>query len=381
MREARLKTLGRVDRVVIKIGSSLLTGASAQGIKLPFLRSIARQLRVLSDRGVTPLVVTSGAIAAGLSEMGWGRKPKEIPKLQALAAIGQCNLMQAYETTFKRQGLKVAQLLLTREDLSNKKRYQNARNTLGELLDSGVVPVINENDTVAVDEIKFGDNDTLSVLVAHLAEADALVILTDIDGVYDRDPRKEPEARLVHDVPGWDPALEAAAGGSKSLVGTGGMASKVRAAKRMWKSGLPMAIVSGQAKDSLVRLFDGEKIGTFFHPTADRRMHAQERWLAWGAQPKGSVTVDEGAQRALSQRKTSLLPSGVKGLKGHWEAGDVIRILGPSGEEVARGVCAFSSQETERIKGLRSSQLAATLGRTVAQELVHRDHLVIMEDL
>lgn len=380
MRDARIKVLRKVDRVVIKIGSSLLTGASAQGIKLPFLRSMARQLKALSERGVTPLVVSSGAIAAGLSEMGWAKKPKEIPKLQALAAIGQCNLMQAYESTFGKQGLKVAQLLLTREDLSNKHRYQNARNTLNELLGSGVVPIINENDTVAVDEIKFGDNDTLSVLVSHLAEAGLLVILTDIDGVYDRDPRKDPQARLVNDVLGWDPALEAAAGGSKSLVGTGGMASKVRAAKRMWKSGLPMAILSGEEREGLVRLFEGETLGTFFHPQ-DHRMHAQERWLAWGAQPKGTILVDEGARKALVLKKTSLLPSGVKGVKGQWEAGDVVRILGPNGAEVARGVCSLSSREAEKVQGLRSTEVPSALGHSAAGELVHRDHLVITEDL
>jgi glutamate 5-kinase len=380
MNEERIKSLRRVDRVVVKIGSSLLTGASAQGIRLGFLRSVARQLKILSDRGVTPLVVTSGAIAAGLSEMGWTRKPKEIPKLQALAAVGQSNLMQAYETTFRKVGLKVAQLLLTRDDLSNQVRYRNARNTLNELLKSKVVPIINENDTVAVDEIKFGDNDTLSVLVTHLAEAGALVILTDIDGVYDRDPRKDSSARLVHDVAGWDPGLEAAAGGSKSMVGTGGMASKVRAAKRMWKSGLPMAILSGEARNGLVRLFDGETIGTYFHP-AGQRMHAQERWLAWGAQPKGSVKVDEGARKALVQKKTSLLPSGVRNVQGHWETGDVIAILGPDGCEVARGVSAYSSLETDRVKGMKSSEIPSVLGKPVAGELVHRDHLVIMEDL
>jgi glutamate 5-kinase len=380
MNEARRKSLHTVDRVVVKIGSSLLTGASAQGIRLGFLRSMARQLKALSDRGITPIVVSSGAIAAGLSEMGWTHKPKEIPKLQALAAIGQCSLMQAYETTFRKSELKVAQILVTREDLSNKARYLNAHNTLNELLGSGVVPIINENDTVAVDEIKFGDNDTLSVLVTHVAQAGCLVILTDIDGVYDRDPRKDSSAKLVHDVMGWDPALESAAGDSKSLVGTGGMASKVRAAKRMWQSGLPMAILSGETVNGLVKLFDGETIGTFFHP-AGHGMHAQERWLAWGALPKGTVVVDEGAHRALVQRKTSLLPSGVKGVKGHWETGDVIRILDLEGHEVARGVSGYSSQETDRVKGLKSSEISALLARKDVGELVHRDHMVIMEDL
>jgi glutamate 5-kinase len=289
--------------------------------------------------------------------------------------------MQAYETTFRKHGLKVAQILVTREDLSNKARYLNVHNTLNELLGSGVVPIINENDSVAVDEIKFGDNDTLSVLVTHVAQAGCLVILTDIDGVYDQDPRKDSSAKLVHDVMGWDPSLEAAAGGSKSLVGTGGMASKVRAAKRMWQSGLPMAILSGQAKNGLIKLFDGENIGTFFHPVGQQHMHAQERWLAWGALPKGTVVVDEGAHRALVQRKTSLLPSGVKGVKGHWETGDVIRVLDPEGHEVARGVSGFSSQETDRIKGLKSSEIATLLGRKNIVELVHRDHMVIMEDL
>jgi len=379
MIQKRLAALRGVKRVVIKIGSSLLTGSSAQGLRMRFLGSLARQLKALSDRGITPLVVTSGAIAAGLHEMGLSRKPKEIPKLQALAAVGQTNLMQAYDKAFAHRGLKVAQLLLTREDLAHKARYANARNTLAELLKNGIVPVINENDTVAVEEIKFGDNDTLSGLVTHLADADLLVILTDLDGLYDRDPRKDRNALLIRDVLEWDSSLERAAGGSQSLVGTGGMASKVRTARRMCRSGHPMVILGGDRKDSILKLFNGEAVGTFFHAGA-KRMHAQDRWLAWGAEPKAGVAVDEGAQKALLEGGKSLLASGVKSVRGHWDAGEVIRIENGSGREIARGVCGYSSSETDRIKGLKTPEAGAVLGRK-APELVHRDHLVLMEDL
>ncbi len=379
MNADRVAAFRRVKRMVVKIGSSLLMGSSAQGLRVKFLGSLARQLKVLSDRGVTPLVVTSGAIAAGLHEMGWSARPKEIPRLQALAAVGQSNLMHAYETTFKRHGLKVAQLLLTWDDLSRRARYTNAKNTLAELLRNKVVPVVNENDTVAVEEIKFGENDTLAGLMAHLSESDLLVLLTDIDGLYDRDPRAT-DARLVTDVREWSEALETAAGGSRSAVGTGGMASKVRVAKRMFRSGLSTAILSGHARDGLLRLFAGETLGTFFHPTG-KRMHARERWLAWGARPTCGVVVDDGAKRALLERKTSLLPSGVRGVKGHWELGDVIRIEDATGREIARGVSSFSSEDANRIKGLKSAQVVSTLGGDVAGELVNRDHLVLTGDL
>jgi glutamate 5-kinase len=274
----------------------------------------------------------------------------------------------------------VAQVLLTRDDLSQRSRYLNAKNTLSELLRHGLVPVINENDTVAVEEIKFGDNDTLAVLAAHLVEADLVVLLTDTDGLYDRDPRGDREARLVHDVWDWDPALESAAGGSRSMVGTGGMLSKVKAAKQARKSGIPLAILGGEVRDVLVRFFKGEGLGTLFHAPGER-MGSQERWLTWGSRPRGAVVVDDGARKALVERRMSLLPTGVKGVRGHWEAGEAVRIEDASGKEVARGVCSYSSEETDRIKGLRSADAARRLGRPGAGELVHRDRLVLMDEL
>lgn len=365
--------------IVVKVGTRVLTRRDGQ-LDHERIEQLVEQVHRVLATGRKVVLVSSGAVGAGMGRLGLTSRPSDLAHLQAVAAIGQSSLVEAYERSLHQFGHHAAQILLTADDLEHRLRYLNARNTLLTLLELGAVPIINENDTVAVDEIKFGDNDTLSVLVTHVAQAGCLVILTDIDGVYDRDPRKDSSAKLVHDVMGWDPALESAAGDSKSLVGTGGMASKVRAAKRMWQSGLPMAILSGETVNGLVKLFDGETIGTFFHP-AGHGMHAQERWLAWGALPKGTVVVDEGAHRALVQRKTSLLPSGVKGVKGHWETGDVIRILDLEGHEVARGVSGYSSQETDRVKGLKSSEISALLARKDVGELVHRDHMVIMEDL
>jgi glutamate 5-kinase len=331
----------------------------------------------LQAGGIEVSIVTSGAIAAGLFELKLKTRPKDIPRLQALAAIGQSNLMHAYENMFKKHQLKVAQVLLTREDLSNRHRYSNARNTFVELFRNRIVPVVNENDTVAVEEIKFGDNDTLAVLVTHLAEADFLVLLTDTDGFYEVDPRLNPKAKIISDIKKWDEEYFKRATSSKTLVGTGGMITKIQAAKNMMRSGIPMAIVNGNTKDILTRLITGEKVGSYFYPTA-KRMSSRDRWLTWSVKPKGEVTIDEGAQRALLGKNKSLLPSGVLAVFGNWLSGDVVKIVDCSKNELARGISNYSSQELERIKGFRTEEVFKTLGYQVRDEVVHRDNMVKM---
>lgn len=375
MGDERSKHLGRVKRLVVKVGSSLLSGAKGRGIRKPFLGHLAREIRALQDRGLQCIVVTSGAISEGLAEMGLPSRPKEIARLQALAAVGQSNLMHDYEVVFKRSGLKVAQLLLTREDLSSRVRYGNARNTLEELFRYGVVPVVNENDTVAVEEIKFGDNDTLATLVCHLSQADLLVLLTDADGLHTRDPRLDPGAELIREVRVIGPELERSAGPPQGPHGTGGMRTKLLAAKGMMASGIPMVIARGGTRHVLQRLLDGESLGTLFIPAAGR-VGSRKRWLAWSVRPTGEVRVDEGACRALLERDSSLLPSGVKGILGHWEKGGVVDIAGPDGRKVARGICNHSSEELERIRGLKTQEAAARLGPGRPPEVVHRDNLV-----
>ncbi len=380
MNSQRISRLQRSRRVVLKVGSSLLAGANAKRLHKSFISNLARQIKALQAEGRQCLVVTSGAIAFGLHEMGWDKRPKEIPKLQALAAVGQSNLMQAYETAFKKHQLKVAQVLLTQDDLSNRNRYSNANHTLEELFKNGIVPIVNENDTVVVQEIKFGDNDTLASLVAHLVDADLLVLLTDTEGLYREDPRVNPEAELIRDVHRWEPFLEQAAGSSGSMVGTGGMVTKVRAAKRMMQSGVPMVIAQARMKNILIRLFKAELVGTFFHPEG-RRMKSRKRWLAWGGKPQGEIIVDDGAKRALVDRHTSLLPSGVKRVGGHWEAGDVVRILDMNQKEIVRGLANVSVRDLDRIKGLQSKDAAKVLGVPSLEEVMHRDNMVHVEDL
>jgi len=379
MNAERMKHLSRVRRVVIKVGSSLLAGPEAGSVETRFIGRLARQIRELQAKGMHCLVVSSGAIAFGMHEMGLKRKPREIPKLQALAAVGQSNLMHAYETSFGRRGIKVAQVLLTQDDLSHRFRYSNARNTIEELFKNGIVPVVNENDTVIVEEIRFGDNDTLATLVSHLVGADLMVLLTDTDGLYRADPKIDPGAERVRDVLRWEAMFDHGAGAAGSEVGTGGMLTKVRAAKRMMRSGVAMAIVPGRARSVLSRLFAGEDVGTFFHPS-EQRMTSRKRWLAWGVRTRGDVAVDEGARRALVERNTSLLPSGVKQVAGRWEAGDVVRIVGPDGREVARGIAGISAADLDRVKGMRTKEAASVLGRPVPDEVVHKDDMVRVDE-
>ena len=371
----RKKYLALVHRVVIKAGSSLLTDSKRMRVRSQFLNSLARQVKNLQKRGIQCVIVTSGAIAAGMFELGLRQRPKNMSQLQGLAAVGQSNLMHAYESSFHRYGLKVAQILLTREDFSDRGRYSNAHNTFMELFRFGIVPVVNENDTVAVEEIRFGDNDTLGVLVSHLCEADLLILLSDKDGYFSEDPGLNPKAKLISDIYHWDDSLEKGAGKAGSQVGTGGMVTKIKAAKNMMRAGVPMLIANGASRSVLTRIMDSERIGTFFHPSVPK-MSSRKRWLAWSVQAKGELIVDEGAEKALIEKNKSLLPTGVKNVQGRWEKGDIVRIVTLDGREIAKGVSNYSSRDLCLVKGMKTVEIIEKLGTGFAAEVVHRDNMV-----
>lgn len=368
MREAR--------RIVVKIGSTLITN-HGEGVDHTAIRDWVRQIAGLRAAGVEVLLVSSGAIAEGMLRLGWKKRPHEVNQLQAAAAVGQMGLVQVYESAFAAYGLRTAQVLLTHDDLADRKRYLNARSTLSTLLGLGVVPVINENDTVVTDEIKFGDNDTLGALVANLVEADWLVILTDQQGLYDRDPRKDPTAMLIKEAESGNPALEQMAGGAGSELGRGGMLTKVLAAKRAALSGAGTLIAYGREPDVLTRLRGGESIGTRLSTRA-LTLDARKAWLAGHLKTAGSVTLDDGAVRVLRSEGKSLLSVGVIAVDGQFDRGEVVSCLSQSGEEVARGLINYSAVETSRILRCPSAEIESRLGYIAEPELMHRNNLVLL---
>ena len=362
--------------LVVKVGSSLVTN-QGRGLDLGALSRWAGQIAQLRTQGRRVVLVSSGAIAAGMQRLGWAKRPSALHELQAAAAVGQMGLIQAYETCFRKHELVTSQILLTHEDLADRKRYLNARSTLRTLLDLGVVPIINENDTVAIDEIRFGDNDTLAALVTNLIEADALVILTDQAGLYDRDPRKDSAATLVADGRAGDTALEAMAGGTGSHFALGGMLTKVLAAKRAARSGAHTVIASGHEDDVLPRLARGERIGTQL--VAERAtLAARKQWLADHLQVRGSLTLDAGAVKALTEQGKSLLPIGVVEVSGEFERGEVVSCHDQSHREIARGLVNYGSTEARRILRAPSGEIEAKLGYVDEPELIHRDNLVLL---
>ena len=363
-------------RIVIKVGSSLVT-AEGRGLDHAALSRWAEQIAALAAQGREVVLVSSGAIAEGIARLGWRKRPKAVNELQAAAAVGQMGLVQAYESIFRTHGLHAAQVLLTHEDLADRTRYLNARTTLRTLLELRVVPIINENDTVATDEIRLGDNDTLGALVTNLIEADCLIILTDQPGLYTADPRKHPEATLVMDAHAGDPELERMAGGAGSSVGTGGMLTKILAAKRAARSGAHTVICSGREERVLLRLAAGEAIGSQL-VARQAPLAARRQWLADHLQLRGGVVLDAGAVRALREEGKSLLPVGVKGVTGEFERGEVVAVVDPSGREVARGLTNYSASEARRIAGKSSSAIEAELGYMDEPELIHRDNLVVL---
>ncbi len=362
-------------RIVVKVGSTLVTN-EGRGLDERAISQWGRQIAELRALGKEVVMVSSGAVAEGMKRLGWTKRPKAMHELQAAAAVGQMGLAQVYETCFRAHGLGTAQVLLTHDDLADRKRYLNARSTLRALLELGVVPIINENDTVVTDEIKFGDNDTLGALVANLIDADALVILTDQSGLFTADPRLERDAHLLDRVVAGDPSLEAMAGGAGSSLGRGGMITKVLAARRAASSGAHTVVASGREADVLVRLARGESIGTRFIAQTPR-MAARKQWLADHLQLRGSVRLDPGAARALVAGGRSLLPIGVTGVSGEFERGEAVAIRDPDGREIARGLINYSSSETRLIMRRPSSEIEGILGFVEEPELIHRDNLVL----
>jgi glutamate 5-kinase len=361
-------------RLVVKVGSALVTN-NGEGLAREALADWARQIAALQAEGRQVVLVSSGAIAAGMQRLGWRSRPHELHQLQAAAAVGQMGLAQAYEQVFSCHQVATAQILLTHDDLADRKRYLNARSTLITLMELGCVPIINENDTVVTDEIKFGDNDTLGALVANLIEADALLILTDQSGLYTADPRKDPEARLIATAQAEDESLAAMAGGAGTGISKGGMITKVRAAQRAARSGAHTCIASGRETDALLRLAHGEQIGTLLYASSTP-LAARKQWLADHLQLAGRLVLDQGAVRAL-QGGASLLPVGVVAVEGEFERGAAVACCGESGEEIARGLANYPSSEARRIAGHASQEIEGLLGYVDDPALIHRDNLVL----
>ena len=367
--------IAEARRLVIKVGSALVTN-NGEGLDLTAINEWAKQIAALRAAGRETILVSSGAIACGMQRLGWSRRPRAVHELQACAAVGQMGLVQVYETAFAAHGLRTAQILLTHEDLADRTRYLNARTTLSTLLSLGVIPIINENDTVVTDEIKFGDNDTLGALVANLVEADALVILTDQKGLYTADPRRDPAAQFVHEANAGDPALEAMAGGAGSSIGKGGMITKILAAKRAAGSGASTVIAWGREPDVLVRLVDGQALGTLLVAQTQKKQ-ARKQWMADHLQLRGAVTVDAGAAAKLREEGKSLLPIGMTAVEGDFSRGDVIAVRDEAGAEIARGLANYAAAEARLLCRKPSSEFEKLLGYTAETEMVHRDNLVL----
>jgi glutamate 5-kinase len=364
------------SRIVVKVGSSLVTN-EGRGIDHDAVARWAGEIARLAEAGKAIVLVSSGAIAEGMQRLGWSTRPRAIHDLQAAAAVGQMGLVQAYERAFARHALRTAQVLLTHDDLSDRRRYLNARTTLTTLIALHVIPIINENDTVTTDEIRFGDNDTLGALVTNLIEADLLVLLTDQPGLFSADPRRHPAATLVRTARAGDPALEAMAGGAGSDIGRGGMLTKVLAAKRAARSGASTIIACGREADVLTRLARGEPLGTTL--TAERSsLAARKQWLADHVRLAGRLTLDSGAVHALVRDGKSLLPIGVVAVSGDFGRGEVVGCIGPDGREVARGLVNYGAQEAARIVRRPSSEIESVLGYVDEPELIHRDNLVLL---
>ncbi len=367
--------LTKTRRWVVKIGSALLV-ANREGLDDEAIKDWAGQIAGLRTAGVEIVLVSSGAIAEGMKRLGWRHRPHALNQLQAAAAVGQMGLIQMYESAFQVHGLHTAQVLLTHDDLADRRRYLNARSTLRALLDLGVIPVVNENDTVVTDEIRFGDNDTLAALVTNLAEAELLVILTDQAGLHERDPRRHRDARLVSEGRAGDPALEAMAGAS-GVFGRGGMVTKLEAAAKAARSGAMTVIAGGRETGILARIAAGEGVGTLLWPAAGR-LAARKQWLAGHLQVCGRLTLDAGAAKVLRESGRSLLPVGVTGVEGEFLRGEMVVCLGPDGKEVARGLVNYAAQEATRIAGHASVEIESILGYVDEPELIHRDNMVLV---
>lgn len=366
----------RPERIVVKVGSSLLAPGDG-GLDAGFLAGLVGQVAELVREGRQVLIVSSGAIAAGLEALGMKTRPKEMPNLQAAAAVGQTRLIGAYADAFAAHGMRVGQVLVTRHDTAHRTQYLHARDTLDRLMGLGVVPVVNENDTTAVEEIRFGDNDTLAAVVATMVRADLVVMLTDIDGLYSADPRRSRDADLLARVEELTAELVAGAGGAGSSVGTGGMLTKVEAARFLMKAAIDMVLCDGRMPGVVLAAARGEQVGTRFSGR-EGQMRSRKLWIALAGSPVGRILLDEGAVQAVRERGKSLLPAGVVGVEGEFAPGDTVTLLGSDGCEVARGITAISSRDLAKVMGLRTAEIAGVLPEFPGGEVVHRDHLVVV---
>ncbi len=372
----RDKLLTQAKRIVIKVGSRLIA-SRAEGLRPEQIDRLAHEVASLRTNGREVLIVSSGAIVSGIRKLQLKEYPKNLPVKQAAAAVGQSRLMWAYEKAFERLNIHVAQILLTHEDLADRRRFLNARYTLTALIGFGIVPIINENDTVAVEEIRFGDNDTLASEVAHLADADLLVILSDVDGLYTEDPRKNPAATLIPLVSAITDDIERLAGTSSTFEGTGGMTTKVRAAKKVGEYGISTLILNGEQAGLLPSVLAGGTGGTLFQ-AQERRLNSRKHWIAFTLRAQGQIHLDQGAVDALTQRGKSLLASGICHVSGHFEAGDPVSCLDEDGKEFAKGLVNFSSDLLQRMKGLKTQDIHEKIGPQEYEEVIHRDNLVIL---
>jgi len=370
----RNNLLKDIKRLVVKIGTSVI--AEKNKLNSAVFKRLTNQISRLLKENYEVIIVSSGAICAGMSVLGLKNRPQDLPLLQATASVGQNILMRMWEESFAKEGFKVSQVLLTREDLMDRKRYLNARNTLNTLLRYFIIPVVNENDTVSVDEIKFGDNDYLSSLVANLVDADLLIILSDVDGLYEKELTSKGSHRVVREVKGITPYIESLACGTSKEICVGGMSSKIEAAKISTNSGIPMILGNGRIDDVLINILKKGDVGTVFLPK--ERLVSRKRWIAYSSRPSGEIMVDEGAKIALRDRKKSLLSSGILDCAGNFKIGDIVVIADTKGNEFARGLTNYSSEEIKRIKGLRSDLIKQELGYKYYDEIIHRDNLVII---
>ncbi|MEG2068323.1 MAG: glutamate 5-kinase [Acidaminococcaceae bacterium] len=369
--------LAKAKRIVIKVGSSTITHSTGK-CNFSQIDRLAREIADLENQGKEIILVSSGAVAVGVDRMGLPEKPRTIPGKQAAAAVGQGVLMHTYEKIFADYGQTVAQVLLTRIDSVDRHRYTNCRNTFLALLEHRVIPIVNENDVVAIDELKIGDNDNLSATVAGIVDADLLIILSDVAGLYTANPQRDPNARLVSEVTDITPAIEASAGEAGSLVGTGGMATKIQAAKAATSSGIHLVIAAGEEKYAIERILKGEDLGTLF-VSRENRLQFRKRWLAFGARIVGQIVIDSGCAQAVQRAGScSILPAGILAVSGEFEAGNTISVVAEAGQELARGLTNYSSEELQAIKGTKTSQIEELIGHKQFDEVIHRDNLVIL---
>jgi glutamate 5-kinase len=375
---SRTTLLNPVKRVVVKVGSGVLT--VKDGLNLDVMRDLTSDICRLKRKGVEVILISSGAIASGLKKIGMSKRPQSVSQQQAAAAVGQSSLIMAYEELFGKHGQKVAQILLTRDDLTHRRRYLNARNTIFTLLAWKITPIINENDTVVVDEIKFGDNDNLSAMVTNLTESQALINLTNLDGLYDKDPRDHADAQLISVVEEFNRKVARYASAIPGFLGKGGMASKVRAAQQVALRGVPTIIANGFKSHILSRIFAGEAEGTLFLPRMNS-ICSRKHWIAFTKSPKGEIVIDTGAERALTQNGKSLLPSGIREVRGRFSMGNAVLLISESGVELAVGMVNYHSGDIRKIMGAKSSEIESILGFKHDDEVIHRDNMVLTGQL